>query len=117
MTPANISVEVIDAGNSSGANDVENTLSEGGFDVGPGIVQADMPKGVTKAAVVYAPNRLSEAQVVHSYFPGLPLIQVKNLDVPVAVVVPHGYQPATPTPSAGQSSPPPIGTQCPSLTP
>src|SRR3954451_13352338 len=117
MTPANISVEVIDAGNSSAAADVENTLSEGGFDVGPGVVQANMPKRVTKAAVVYAPNRLSEAQVVQSYFPGLPLIEVKKLDVPVSVVVPRGYQPASPTPSGGQSSPPPTGTQCPSLTP
>ncbi len=117
ITPANVTVEVIDAGNSPSADDVESTLSEAGFDVAPGIVRANMPKGVTKAAVVYAPNRLSEAQVVHSFFPGLPLIEVKNLDAPVAVVVPHGYQPATPTPSGGQSSPPPPGTQCPSLTP
>ena len=117
ISPANVTVEVVDAGNSGVANDVESTLSEAGFDVAPGIVQGNLPKGVTKAAVVYAPNRLSEAQVVHSYFPGLPLIEVKNLDVPVAVVVPHGYQPATPTPSGGQSSPPPAGAQCPSLTP
>jgi LCP family protein required for cell wall assembly len=116
ITPANVTVEVIDAGTSSSANDAESTLSEAGFDVAPGIVQANMPKGVTKAAVAYAPNRLSEAQVVHSFFPGLPLILVKNLDVPVAVVVPHGYQLATPTPSGGQS-PPPAGAQCPSLTP
>jgi hypothetical protein len=117
ISPANVTVEVVDAGNSGVANDVESTLSEAGFDVAPGIVQGNLPKGVTKAAVVYAPNRLSEAQVVHSYFPGLPLIEVRNLDVPVAVVVPHGYQPATPTPSGGQSSPPPAGAQCPSLTP
>jgi len=117
ISPANVTVEVVDAGNSAAANDVESTLSEAGFDVAPGIVQGAMPKGVTKAAVVYAPNRLSEAQVVHSYFPGLPLVQVNKLDVPVAIVVPHGYEPATPTPSGGQSSPPPAGAQCPSLTP
>jgi LCP family protein required for cell wall assembly len=116
ISPANVTVEVVDAGNSGAANDVESTLSEAGFDVAPGIVQGNPPKSVTKAAVMYAPNRLSEAQVVHSFFPGLPLIEVKKLDVPVAVVVPHGYQPATPTPSGGQSSPP-AGAQCPSLTP
>lgn len=115
-SPANTTVEVIDVGNASAANEVEGTLSEAGFDVGPGIVQGDMPKGVTKAAIVYAPNKEAYAQVVHSYFPGLPLIEVKSLDVPVAVVVPHGYSPSSPTPS-GSSSPPPTGTECPGSTP
>jgi hypothetical protein len=76
-----------------------------------------MPNGVTKAAVVYAPNKLPYAQVVHSYFPGLTLIEVKSLDVPVAVVVPHGYSPSSPSPSGGQTSPPPIATGCPGTTP
>jgi LCP family protein required for cell wall assembly len=116
-SPANTLVEVIDAGNSGAANDVESTLSEAGFNVAPGIVQTSMPKGVTKAAVAYAPHKLPYAQVVHSYFPGLPLIEVKNLDAPVAVVVPHGYQPSSPSPSGGgQSSPPPSGTECPGTT-
>jgi hypothetical protein len=66
---------------------------------------------------VYAPNKAPYAQVVHSYFPGLPMIEVKSLDVPVAVVVPHGYSPSSPTPSGGSSSPPPTGTECPSTTP
>jgi hypothetical protein len=44
------------------------------------------------------------------------MIEVKSLDVPVAVVVPHGYSPSSPTPS-GSSSSPPTGTQCPSSTP
>src|SRR3954451_22023145 len=48
ITPANVTVEVVDAGNSAAANDVESTLSEAGFDVAPGIVQSNMPKGVTK---------------------------------------------------------------------
>jgi hypothetical protein len=117
ISPANVTVEVLDAGNTAAANDVESTLSEGGFDVSPGIVQSNMPKGVTKAAIAYAPNKLPNAQVVHSYFPGLPLIAVKKLDVPVAVVVPRGYSPSSPTPTGGQSSPPPAGTQCPTLTP
>jgi anionic cell wall polymer biosynthesis LytR-Cps2A-Psr (LCP) family protein len=115
-SPANTIVEVIDAGNTGAASDVESTLSEAGFNVAPGIVQGAMPKGVTKAAVVYAPNKLPYAQVVHSYYPGLPLVEVKNLDVPVAVVVPHGYQPSSPTPTGGQSSPPPTGTECPGTT-
>jgi hypothetical protein len=115
-SPANTTVEVIDVGNASAADEVEGTLSEAGFDVGPGIVQSATPKGVTKAAIVYAPNKEAYAQVVHSYFPGLPLIEVKSLDVPVAVVVPHGYSPSSPTPS-GSSSPPPTGTECPGTTP
>jgi LCP family protein required for cell wall assembly len=116
-SPANTIVEVIDAGNSSAANDVESTLSEAGFNVAPGIVQGSMPKGVTNAAVAYAPNKLPYAQVVHSYFPALPLIEVKNLDSPVAVVVPHGYEPSSPSPSGGgASSQPPTGTECPGTT-
>jgi LCP family protein required for cell wall assembly len=116
ITPANVTVEVVDTGNSSAATDVESTLSEAGFDVAPGIVQSKMPKGVTKAAIAYAPNKLANAQVVHSFFPGLPLIEVKSLDVPVAVVVTHGYSPSSPSPSGGQS-PPPTGTECPGTTP
>jgi LCP family protein required for cell wall assembly len=116
-SPANTTVEVIDAGNASSADEVEGTLSEAGFDVAPGIVQGTMPKGVTKAAIAYAPGKEAYAQVVRSYFPGLPLIEVKSLDVPVAVVVPHGYSPSTPTPSGGSSSPPPTGTECPGTTP
>jgi hypothetical protein len=115
-SPANTTVEVLDTGNASGANEVEGTLSEAGFDVGPGIVQGAMPKSVTKAAIVYAPGKDAYAQVVHSYFPALPMIEVKGLDVPVAVVVPHGYSPSSPTPS-GSASPPPTGTECPSSTP
>jgi anionic cell wall polymer biosynthesis LytR-Cps2A-Psr (LCP) family protein len=115
-SPANTTVEVLDAGNASGADEVEGTLSEAGFDVGPGIVQGAMPKSVTKAAIVYAPGKDAYAQVVQSYFPGLPMIEVKSLDVPVAVVVPHGYSPSSPTPS-GSASPPPTGTECPGTTP
>jgi LCP family protein required for cell wall assembly len=115
-SPANTTVEVIDAGNSGAADEVESILSEAGFNVAPGIVQAAMPKGVTKAAVVYAPHKLPYAQVAHSYFPGLPMIEVKTLDAPVAIVVPHGYELSSPSPSGGQASPPPTGTECPSPT-
>jgi LCP family protein required for cell wall assembly len=116
-SPANTTVEVLDAGNAAAANAVEGTLAQAGFDTGPGIVQGKMPKGVTKAAIVYAPNKSPFAEVVHSYFPGLPMIEVKDLDVPVAVVVPHGFEPSSPSPSGGgQSSPPPTGTPCPGAT-
>jgi anionic cell wall polymer biosynthesis LytR-Cps2A-Psr (LCP) family protein len=116
LSPANTTVEVIDAGNASAASEVEGTLSEAGFDVGPDIVQGTRPAGVTKAAIVYAPGKEAFAQVVHSYFPGLPMIEVKSFDVSVAVVVPHGYEPSSPSPSVGPSSPPPTGTECPSPT-
>jgi LCP family protein required for cell wall assembly len=115
-SPANTKVEVIDAGNAAAASEVEGTLSEAGFNTATGVVQADMPKGVTKAAIAYAPHKLPYAQVVHAYFPGLPMIEVKKLDSPVAVVVPRGYEPSSPSPSGGQSSPPPTGTECPGTT-
>ncbi len=116
-SPANTTVAVIDAGNASSAGEVEGTLAEAGFDVAPGIVQGKLPKGVTKAAIAYAPGKDAYAAVVHSYFPGLPMIAVKSLQTPVAVVVPHGYSPSTPSPSGGSSSPPPTGTECPGTTP
>jgi len=118
ITPANVTVAVVDAGNSAAANEVESTLSEAGFDVSPGIVAGKLPKRVTKAAIAYAPGKDAYAGVVHSYFPGLPMVEVKSLQTPVAVVVPRGYQPSTPSPSGGgQSSPPPTGTECPPTTP
>jgi hypothetical protein len=116
-SPANTKVEVIDSGNDSAASEVEGLLSEAGFDVSPGVIQGEMPKGVTKAAIAYAPHELPYAQVVHSYFPGLPMIEVKNLDAPVDVVVPRGYAPSSASPSGGgQSSPPQTGTECPGTT-
>ncbi len=116
-SPANTTVQVIDSGNKPAADEVEGTLSEAGFDVGPGIVEGKMPKGVSKAAIAYAPDKLAFAQVVHSFFPGLPMIEVKGLETPVAVVVPHGYEPSSPSPSGGgQSSPPATGSECPGTT-
>jgi len=86
--------------------------------VSPGIVAGKLPKRVTKAAIAYAPGKDAYAAVVHSYFPGLPMVEVKSLQTPVAVVVPRGYRPPTPSPSGGgQSSPPPTGTECPPTTP
>ena len=116
-SPANTTVAVIDAGNASSANEVEDTLSEAGFDVSPGIVAGKLPKGVTKPAIAYAPGKDAYAAVVHSYFPGLPMVEVKSLQTPVAVVVPRGYQPSSPSPTGGgQSSPPPTATECPPTT-
>jgi LCP family protein required for cell wall assembly len=113
-SPANTSVEVIDTGDAAAANAVEGTLSEAGFDIGSGIVTGHLPAGVTKTAIAYAPSKAAYAQVVHSYFPALPMIEVKRLDVPVAVVVSRGYRAPSPSPSG--SPQPPTATACPSTT-
>jgi LCP family protein required for cell wall assembly len=116
-SPANTTVTVIDVGDTSAAGEVEGTLSEAGFDVSPGVVQGKLPKGVTKAAIAYAPGKDAYAQVVHSYFPGLPMIEVKRLDLPVAVVVPQGFAPLPNSSGGGAFPAPPTGTTCPNPTP
>jgi hypothetical protein len=112
-SPANISVEVIDAGNAAAANDVEAALSAAGFDVRFGIIRGRMPKGVKEAAIAYAPGKATDAEVVQSFFHDLSTIEMKDLDVPVAVVVPPGYHPASP-PTASGSASPPAAAECPS---
>jgi hypothetical protein len=110
---ANTVVAVIDAGNASGASEVEDVLSHAGFDIGPGIVAARVPKGVKGAAIVYQPGQEAYASVARAYFPGLPMVQSKQLtEGPVAVVVPSGYHPSNTT-GSGNGTPPPAATQCP----
>jgi LCP family protein required for cell wall assembly len=112
---ANTIVGVIDAGNSTGASEVEDVLSRAGFNISPGIVTGNVPKSVKPPAIFYQPGQEDYSKVVQAYFPGLPTVQFRGLDsAPVAIVVPPDYHPPTSTDGAGGSSPPPpAATECP----
>jgi LCP family protein required for cell wall assembly len=106
---ANTTVAVVDDGAGSRAEEVETLLSNAGFDVSPGVVDGPPPAGVHGPAVVYAPGKDAYAQVVHAYFPDLPMVASKHLTgAPVAVVVTPSYQPE---PSGPPAAPP--GSACP----
>jgi hypothetical protein len=112
---ANTVVAVIDAGNPTGAGEVEDVLSHAGFDVGPGIVSGRVPKGVKGASIIYQPGQEDYARVARAYFPDLPMVESAELhDAPVAVIVPPGYHPSSG--SGGGNGQPPAATQCPTPT-
>lgn len=95
---ANIAAAIIDASSAGAATRAEGLLSGAGFDVSPGIWPASrVPKGVTAAAIVYAPGQDAKAQVVLRYFPGLKVLEAPKLQgADVAVVIPAGWAPQAP---------------------
>ena len=98
---ANTIVQVIDAGDPSGAAEVEDILSQAGFDVSPGVIAGDPPKGVQHAVIAYRSGQENYAKVVATYFPDLKMVEVNDFDAPVVVVVTPGYRPPDP---GGQGS-------------
>jgi LCP family protein required for cell wall assembly len=112
---ANTVVAVLDAGNADGAAVVEDVLSKAGFDISPGIVPGRVPKGAKAPAILYRPGQADYANVVHAYFPALPMVPLASLDdAPVAIVVPPGYQPPPSGAGSGSTSPaPPDADGCP----
>jgi LCP family protein required for cell wall assembly len=112
---ANTTVQVIDVGNPAGATDTGAVLTEAGFDVSPGVVAGPAPTGVRHTVIAYAPGQHAYANVVATYFPGLKLVETKDLASPVAVVVFPGFEPSErPT---GGSSQAPGAAQCPADSP
>jgi LCP family protein required for cell wall assembly len=95
---ANIAVAVIDAASSGAASEAEALLSGAGFDVSPGVWPGSRtPKGVTGAAIVFAPGQDAKAQVVLRYFPGLKILESSKLQgADVALVIPAGWTPKPP---------------------
>ena len=93
---ANTTVAVIDAGGGDAAQQVEDTLTNAGFDITPGIVSGEAPKGVKGAAILYRPGDAAYADVVSKYFPSLQVVEAKGLSEAVAILVPAGYHPAEP---------------------
>ena len=110
---ANTTVLVMDAGNPAGASEVEDLLTQAGFDISLGIVSGTVPKGVKAPAILYQPGKQDYAAVVRAYFPGLPMTERAGLRAPVAIVVPSGYHPPSLQPSGSASPTPPTATQCP----
>lgn len=109
---ANTKVAVIDAGGGDATQQVEDTLTKAGFDISPGIVTGDAPKGVKGSAILYRPGDAAYADVVSKYFPGLQVIEDKSLPESVAILVPAGYHPAVP----GQGGSGGAASQCPNPT-
>jgi LCP family protein required for cell wall assembly len=101
---ANIQVPVVEHGRATAAADVEQVLSEGGFDVSPGIVgYAAFGADVSGSAIAYTPEGQVEAEVVARYFPDLKLVPVADLGgASVAIFVTPTYEPQ------------PVGTDAPS---
>jgi LCP family protein required for cell wall assembly len=113
---ANTTVVVLDAGNATGASEVEDILTQAGFDISPGIKPGNVPKGVKAPVIVYQAGQEDYARVVQAYFPDLQMVEFKGLnEAPVAIVVPDGYHPAGSGGGTGGNTPaPPAANECPS---
>ncbi|MBA3690441.1 MAG: LCP family protein [Actinobacteria bacterium] len=103
---ATIAVPVIDHASGDGAAQVEQVLSDAGFDIAPGIVDFDTAGVAVKGSVIaYEPGHDLEAQVVGSYFPDLRLQETEKGALPgadVAVFVTADHVPQEP--GSGPSS-------------
>jgi hypothetical protein len=93
-SPATIPVAVIDAGSGGIATEVQTLLGNSGFDVSPGIWDAErIPKGIKGTTIVLAPGADAEASVVAAYLPGVKVVESAALrDASVAVVVNGAYE-------------------------
>lgn len=87
-SPANIEVAVVDVGAAGVAAEAADVVATSGFDVSPGVVDAqEAGVGGGRSAILYEPERLEEAEVVQQFFPGARLREVPGgLRWDVAVV-------------------------------
>ena len=109
---ANTTVAVIDAGGGDAAQQVEDTLTNAGFNITPGIVSGSRPRASRAPRSVYRPGDAAYADVVSKYFPGLQMVEVKGLEESVAILVPTDYHPATPGQGDGSGA----ASECPNPT-
>lgn len=106
---ANVPVLVVDHASGGAAAEVQEVLSQAGFDISPGTTTSTAyQEKVAGSVIAYAPDADAEAQVVQKYFPTLEMKQVKGLPDDVVVVVDATYEPA---PVGGDGAAPP---ECPS---
>jgi hypothetical protein len=106
---ANVPVLVVDHASGGKAAQVQQVLSQAGFDISPGtIASSGYVEKVPGSVIAFAPDADAEAQVVAKYFPNLELKQVKGLPDDVVVYVDRSYAPA---PVGGGGGAPPV---CPS---
>ncbi len=102
-----IRVAVVDRNSGDVAQKVEDVLNEGGFDTTPGIWPSwKAPKGISgEATIVYRPGASADASVVSSYFPGVKVVESKDLTgAAVAIVVNDSYTYTAPSASGPQAS-------------
>lgn len=110
ISPANITVAVVDRVSGGTALDVLTKLGEGGFDTSPGLsADASALSGLIEgSAIVYKRGQEGMAGVVQKYlYPTLELVRAPKgvLTSPVAVVVAAGYTPSEPPPDAQPTCP------------
>ena len=67
---ANTTVAVIDAGGADAASQVEDTLTNAGFNISPGIVSGDAPKGVDGTGDPVSPRRCGLRRRRQQVLPG-----------------------------------------------
>jgi anionic cell wall polymer biosynthesis LytR-Cps2A-Psr (LCP) family protein len=106
-SPATIVVPVIDRASGGKAQDVEQILSDSGFDVSRSIIDAGSYGSTVPGNVIaYAPGHEVEAAVVKQYLPGLELKEVKGLADHVAVFITASYTPSQVGAGGGTTTPP-----------
>ena len=88
---ANIIVPVVDHGSDGTADEVEQILSDAGFDISPGVIDyATYGSDVKGSVIAYKSGHQSDAEVVQKYFPNLQLLEVPDGALrgsPVAVFI------------------------------
>ena len=97
ISEAQISVPVIDHGSGGKADDVEQVLSQAGFNIAPGVQSyASFGANVNGSVVAYETGHNEEASVLGKYFSNLKQVEVPKHSLhgsPVAVFVTSSYQP------------------------
>jgi len=97
LSEAQISVAVVDHGSGGKASEVEQVLSDAGFNVAPGIQPyASFGANVSGSVVAYEHGHNEEASVLGTYFSNLKQVEVPKHSLhgsPVAVFVTSSYQP------------------------
>ena len=96
-TPANIVTVVVDKRSGAMATSMLGTLTDGGFDVTPGIVPgASFTSPVPGSLILYQKGQEAQAKVVQSYFRNLQIVPAPAgtlpVDQDVAVVVTPNYE-------------------------
>jgi LCP family protein required for cell wall assembly len=92
---ANVPVLVVDHASVGQVGQVQDTLSQAGFDISPGTTTfTTYAKKVPGSVIAYAPGADAEAQVVQKYFPALELKQVEGLPDDVVVFVDASFDAA-----------------------
>jgi LCP family protein required for cell wall assembly len=105
---ANVPVLVVDHASGGKLVEVQEVLSQAGFDISPGTSTfTEYAKKVSGSVIAHSPDADAEAQVVQKYFPNLELRQVPGLPDDVVVFIDGTYEPV----EVGSADAPP---ECPS---